>query len=341
VGASITSRGTVSGTVNGEEAIPNGPRALSFRCVLACFTALVWLDSAAFFIIQNTPALKAGTWQGSVHLWSNGILHLIAALASAWLLRRRGLYFVLAVAFFALAAACLLLLHAERAVLASAFYPVGVSLYSVALVAYPSLLAQTDAERERATQAGWVYAVAGWFGSAMGIGMGQNLGHVPAAFVLVAGLVILAPGLVMLARRRMREFVVTAAVVSVAFCIEQRTTSRNAESPRMSAVARGRQVYISEGCINCHSQYIRPNTPDVLLWGPMQTVEELHRERPPLIGNRRLGPDLSEVGTRRSPLWLRAHFFNPTEVSHASFMPSYAYLFGVEGGGAVTTSSRT
>ena len=68
------------------------------------------------------------------------------------------------------------------------------------------------------------------------------------------------------------------------------------------------------------------------MWGPMRTVEELHRDRPPLIGNRRQGPDLSEVGARRSPLWLRAHFFNPSEVSHASFMPSYAYLFGGVGG---------
>ena len=332
VGVSLTSRGRVGGRVNGEETIPNGQRALGFPRVLACFTALVWLDSAAFYIIQNTPGLKTGTWQGAFHLWSNGILHLIAALASAWLLRRRGLYFVLAAAFFALAVACLLLLHAESAVLASAFYPVGVSLYSVALVAYPSLLAQVPAERERGIQAGWVYAVAGWFGSAMGIGMGQHLGHVPADFVLAAGLVILAPGLVMLVRRRMRECVVTAAVVSIAFCIEQTTPFRNAPTPRVDAVARGRQVYISEGCINCHSQYVRPNSPDVLLWGPMQTVGELHRERPPLIGNRRLGPDLSEVGRRRSPLWLRAHFFNPAEVSHASFMPSYAYLFEGEGG---------
>jgi mono/diheme cytochrome c family protein len=95
----------------------------------------------------------------------------------------------------------------------------------------------------------------------------------------------------------------------------------------LTAVQRGRQVYISEGCINCHSQYVRPNTPDVLMWGPVETVEELHRERPPLIGNRRQGPDLSEVGSRRSPLWMKAHFFHPSEVSHASFMPSYAYLF--------------
>ena len=76
--------------------------AISFYRVLAGFTALVWLDSAAFFIIQNTPALKAGTWQGTIHLWANGLLHLGAALVSAWLLRRKGLSPVLTAAFIAL-----------------------------------------------------------------------------------------------------------------------------------------------------------------------------------------------------------------------------------------------
>jgi hypothetical protein len=47
----------------------SGPRhRISFSSILICFTALVWLDSAAFFIIQNTPALKIGTWEGTVHL---------------------------------------------------------------------------------------------------------------------------------------------------------------------------------------------------------------------------------------------------------------------------------
>jgi len=54
---------------------------IPFFRVLACFTALVWLDSAAFFIIQNNQDLKAGTWEGSTHLWANGTLHLLAALA--------------------------------------------------------------------------------------------------------------------------------------------------------------------------------------------------------------------------------------------------------------------
>ena len=110
----------------------------SFARALVCFTALVWLDSAAFFIIQSSPTLKAGTWEGSVHLWTNGLLHLTVAVASAWFLRRRGISFVLIAAFGMLGVACLLLLDSSRIALASIFYPIGVSLYSVALVAYPS-----------------------------------------------------------------------------------------------------------------------------------------------------------------------------------------------------------
>jgi mono/diheme cytochrome c family protein len=53
----------------------------------------------------------------------------------------------------------------------------------------------------------------------------------------------------------------------------------------------------------------------------------LNAEHPPLIGNRRQGPDLSQVGARRSPLWLKAHFFSPAQVSGASIMPSYGFLF--------------
>jgi cytochrome c oxidase cbb3-type subunit 2 len=313
------------------ETPPAPNTSISFGRVLISFTALVWLDSAAFFIIQNTPVLKVGTWEGTVHLWINGFLHLIAAIAGVWLLRRRGLSFVLVVAVLALSVSCLLLLDPSRALLASLFYPIAVSLYSVALVAYPSLLAPASSPADRARKAGLIYAVAGWFGSAMGIGMGQNLGQVPAAFVLLACALVLGPQLVELLRRRGREVATTSAALLAAFCIHRAIVASYPEQPALSQIERGRQVYLSEGCINCHSQYVRPNTPDVLMWGPVQTMDELRRERPPLIGNRRQGPDLSEVGGRRSPLWLKAHFYNPQEVSHASFMPSYAHLFGGQG----------
>ncbi len=300
--------------------------AFPFLGVLACFTALVWLDSAAFFIIQNSPSLKAGTWQGAAHLWINGGLHLAAALAAAWLLRRRSLSFVLSAAFFALAIACLLLLHPHRVGLASVFYPIGVSLYSVALVAYPSLLAPASSLAERGRQAGWLYGIAGWCGSALGIGMGQNLGSIPPMFVLAAGVVIVFPRMLGFLLHRKREVALTVAVFLAAFSVN-RILPASRLSPQLTAVERGRQVYISEGCINCHSQYVRPNSPDVLMWGPAESLQQLRLEHPPLIGNRRQGPDLAEVGGRRSPLWLKVHFYNPPEVSGASIMPSYAFLF--------------
>ena len=156
--------------------------SVPFALVLAWFTALVWLDSAAFYIIQNSPWLKAGTWQGDLHLWRAGTLHFAAALVSAWLLARRGVSLTLALALAALGAACLLLLDPARVSIAAVLYPIGVSLYSVALVAYPSFLMPAASHAERARAAGYLYAVAGWVGSALGIGMGRNLHHVPVSF---------------------------------------------------------------------------------------------------------------------------------------------------------------
>jgi cytochrome c oxidase cbb3-type subunit 2 len=296
----------------------------TFPQALIAFTALIWLDSAAFFIIQSSPTLKAGTWQGTTHLYLNGTLHLLAALLSVFLLRRRGLSTVLAAALLALAAACLLLLDPHRALLASLFYPIGVSLYSVALVGYPALLSDAPTTAERGRRAGWIYAIGGWFGSAMGIGMGQHLGHIPPLFVLAAAALILTPTLL---QTRRRELLATTAVLLAAACAWATQRALTPTPTPLTQVERGRQVYIAEGCINCHSQYVRPNTPDVLLWGPTQTLADLRAQHPPLIGNRRQGPDLSEVALRRSPLWLRAHFYAPAQVSHGSIMPSFATLF--------------
>jgi len=306
---------------------------MPFARVLLSFSALVWLDSAAFFIIQSTPALKAGTWQGAAHLWTNGALHFAAALLAVRLLARRGLARTLAFAFAALAFACLLLLNPDRAVLASVFYPLGVSLYSVALVAYPALLSPSASAAERGRGAGWIYAVAGWLGSALGIGMGQHLGHVPALFVAAAGVVVLGPTLAAIFRRRRREVLATAALLLAAFAVNramQKAAGPSSSHAATSPVERGRVVYASEGCIHCHSQYVRPNTGDVLLWGPVKSVDEL-RQHPVVIGNRRQGPDLAEVGSRRSALWLRIHFHHPEQLSHGSFMPSYGYLFANPG----------
>jgi mono/diheme cytochrome c family protein len=307
-----------------------------FALVLIWFTALVWLDSAAFYIIQNSPWLKAGTWDGDLHLWRAGTLHFAAALVSAWLLARRGVSLTLALGLAVLGAACLLLLDPERVSIAAVLYPIGVSLYSVALVAYPSFLMPAASHAERARAAGYLYAVAGWAGSALGIGMGRNLHHVPVLFVAAAAALFALPWLwntipmTRFSKSNGIQALVVAVVMGTAFALTLVVHPAGhsfANSMASTPVERGRRVYIAEGCINCHSQYVRPNTADVQMWGPVTGLEEIRREQPPLIGNRRQGPDLSQVGARRSSLWLRIHFMNPRDVSYDSIMPRYDYLF--------------
>jgi cytochrome c oxidase cbb3-type subunit 2 len=312
--------------------VPLRRETIPFGLALVWFTALVWLDSAAFLIIQNSPALKSGTWEGSAALWRTGIVHLIAALAGARLLIRRGTSWTLLLAFACLAGACLLLLDPSRSDPAAILYPAGVSLYSVALVAFPSFLMQGISQEQRSRRAGWIYAVAGWIGSAMGIGMAQHLHRIPAWFVAAAAVLFFMPVALRYDRTYWREAAAVGLVLAAAWGIEgvlarhDRPANSAATMPP-SAIERGRRVYISEGCINCHSQFVRPHSPDVELWGPATSLEAIRHQYPPLIGNRRQGPDLSNVGARRSPLWLRIHLIDPRAVSYGSFMPNYEYLF--------------
>jgi cytochrome c oxidase cbb3-type subunit 2 len=131
---------------------------------------------------------------------------------------------------------------------------------------------------------------------------------------------------VALVKGRPREITLVLAALGATFLVYRALPAHN-ETAALTAAQRGRQIYISEGCISCHSQYVRPDSADVLMWGPVENLQTIHAEKPPLIGNRRQGPDLSEVGLRRSPLWLKAHLVNPAEVSYRSPMPSFAFLF--------------
>ena len=314
-----------------EEAVapsPSARRPNPFLLVLLWFTALVWFDSAAFYIIQHAPGLHAGAWVGPANLWRTGGIHLVAALLAAWLLARRGLATTLTSAFVLLAGACFLLLDPAHAGPAAWLYPAGVSLYSVALVAYPAYLLVADV-KQRARQAGAIYAFAGWIGSAMGIGMAQHLHRVPPGFIAAVAVIFVVPAIWFAGRSYWREMLAIASVCLVSFGVEQAVKAEHppVAAAAQTAVERGRHVYISEGCIHCHSQYVRPHTHDVLLWGPASNVYRVQQEKPPLIGNRRQGPDLSNVGSRRSPLWLKIHLIDPRAVSPRSIMPSYAYLF--------------
>ncbi len=316
-----------SGSPDAHPAAPSPhPPQTPFPFVLLAFAALVWLDSAAFYIIQHTAALKAASWSGNNHLWIIAAVHFASAVAAAVLLATRRTVIVLCLAVGALGAACILLAHPAGMRAASLLYPAGVSLYSVALVAFPSFLSAASTVRARTQHAAWLYAVAGWIGSAMGIGMGQHLGAVPPAFVLAAVAVVSVPALVLLARPRSREASLLTVTLLLALALQHLLPASSPHAAQ-SAVERGRQLYISEGCISCHSQYVRPGTADELMWGPVTPLALVHAERPPLIGNRRQGPDLAQVGARRSSFWLRAHLIDPAALSARSPMPSYAFLF--------------
>lgn len=271
------------------------------------FLALVWLDSAAFYIIQQTPELHGATWAGAVRLWGNALVHLGAALVAGALLDRGHLRGAAGAAWLALAVACLALGAATPWPATGLLYAAGVSLYSTALVYFA-------ARDGRPWVAAAVFAVAGWVGSALGIGMAQDLQGVPGVFVLASGI-----GLMCALGSGWR--VIGPVLVLLVWVRPLRAD----DDPLL---AQGREVYIAEGCVHCHSQYVRPGVEaDVVRWGPAHPVEELLHEDPPLPGNRRQGPDLANVGNRRSPEWNRLHLQAPRTVSPGSRMPSYAHLF--------------
>jgi hypothetical protein len=91
----------------------------------------------------------------------------------------------------------------------------------------------------------------------------------------------------------------------------------------------GRTVYVGEGCWHCHSQFVRPVSNEEERWGPVSKTEEYQNElqRPVMFGTRRVGPDLSREGGRRSNDWHAVHFFKPTTLSEGSPMPEYPWLF--------------
>ncbi|MEJ2128677.1 MAG: cytochrome-c oxidase, cbb3-type subunit II [Woeseiaceae bacterium] len=88
----------------------------------------------------------------------------------------------------------------------------------------------------------------------------------------------------------------------------------------------GRDVYVSEGCYNCHSQMIRPFRSETERYGPYTTAGETVYDRPFQFGSKRTGPDLARVGGRYSDDWHRLHLMNPRDLVPGSNMPAYPWL---------------
>jgi cytochrome c oxidase cbb3-type subunit 2 len=90
----------------------------------------------------------------------------------------------------------------------------------------------------------------------------------------------------------------------------------------------GRDIYIREGCYNCHSQMIRPFRAEVERYGHYSTAGEFVYDHPFQWGSKRTGPDLHRVGGRYSDDWHRIHLNNPRDVVPESNMPAYTWLAG-------------
>ena len=88
----------------------------------------------------------------------------------------------------------------------------------------------------------------------------------------------------------------------------------------------GRDVYVREGCYNCHSQMIRPFRAETERYGHYSVAGEFVYDRPFQWGSKRTGPDLARVGGRYSDDWHRAHLNNPRDLVPESIMPSYPWL---------------
>jgi len=108
----------------------------------------------------------------------------------------------------------------------------------------------------------------------------------------------------------------------------QKSTTQPVEGlkPYTSLQLAGRDVYIREGCYNCHSQMIRPFRAETLRYGSFSVAGEFVYDHPFQWGSKRTGPDLHRVGGKYSDEWHRIHLNNPRDLVPESNMPAYAWL---------------
>jgi cytochrome c oxidase cbb3-type subunit 2 len=97
-------------------------------------------------------------------------------------------------------------------------------------------------------------------------------------------------------------------------------------TPYTSIEIEGRDIYIREGCNNCHTQTVRPLRTEVARYGEYSKPEEFAYDRPFLWGSRRTGPDLARVGGKYPDAWHYLHMANPQGMFEKSNMPPYAWL---------------
>jgi len=135
-------------------------------------------------------------------------------------------------------------------------------------------------------------------------------------------------------RRAVLLGVLIAVVISVGGLVEivplyfssQVTNPAPGIKPYGALELEGRDIYVREGCYNCHSQMIRPLRAETERYGHYSVAGESVYDHPFQFGSKRTGPDLARVGARYSDEWHRIHLNNPRDVVPESNMPAYPWL---------------
>jgi cytochrome c oxidase cbb3-type subunit II len=122
--------------------------------------------------------------------------------------------------------------------------------------------------------------------------------------------------------------VAVGGIVEIVPLFFQRSTTQPVPGlkPYTALQLAGRDVYVREGCYNCHSQMIRPFRSETLRYGKYSTAGEFVYDHPFQWGSKRTGPDLHRVGGKYSDDWHRLHLINPRDLVPESNMPAYPWL---------------
>ncbi|NGP88803.1 cytochrome-c oxidase, cbb3-type subunit I [Fodinibius halophilus] len=137
----------------------------------------------------------------------------------------------------------------------------------------------------------------------------------PVQFTVLTLIVILIGGIV--------EYVPTALV-------DSNVPTISSVKPYTPLEVEGRDIYIAEGCNNCHSQMIRPFRSETERYGEYSKAGEFVYDHPHLWGSKRTGPDLHRIGGKYPDSWHLRHMYDPTSTSPGSIMPAYPWMLTQE-----------
>ena len=123
-----------------------------------------------------------------------------------------------------------------------------------------------------------------------------------------------------------------AGIIEIAPLMSQASVVEPVEGlePRNPLELAGQNIYVAEGCYNCHSQQVRPFVDETLRYGHYSVAGESVYDRPFQWGSKRTGPDLARVGGRYSNEWHEIHLIDPRSVVPTSNMPGYPWLAETE-----------